>query len=491
MKGALTLASYIKQDIREYAGNPLIEALPPILSEEVAMELISNLPQPVDPEELALEGATRLHCIDRLRTVVQPFLLHLDLEAQFSLLIRRGYVGRNPTSPATVRHLHSLSGTQRYNGGFKSTAESFTIVGLSGIGKSTALHAILSLYPQTIRHERYDGKQFIHTQITWLKLDCPRDGSLAGFCLQFFHAVGKALGDENYYKRFRYRNIEDALKQMEQVASTFFIGALLIDELQNLHLAKTGGKDSMLTFFLNLVNNIGIPVVFSGTNSMISLFSEVMRIARRVCGIGTIEFKRFERDDDEWRMLVNNLWSYQWCRQAAELTGEIYDVLYEHTQGVTDFLVKLLVLSQRYAIQSGLECVTAEIIEKVSNSKMQILKPALSALRSRDSKRMKQFDDLLPIEDQLLDMMALDGLPRAERLALLRGVGHREKSPASTPAGSSTACPAQVNQPPIAVAVDTSELDALIEHKTPLDALREAGWLNNDLFEFSPTYRKG
>lgn len=68
-------------------------------------------------------------------------------------------------------------------------------------------------------------------------------------------------------------------------------------------------------------------------------------------------------------MLVENLWSYQWCKQTAELTDEIFDTLYEHTQGVTDFLVKLLVLSQRYAVQSGSECLTAEILVKVSNSK--------------------------------------------------------------------------------------------------------------------------
>jgi len=62
--------------------------------------------------------------------------------------------------------------------------------------------------------------------------------------------------------------------------------------------------------------------------------------------------------------LVENLWSYQWCKQIAELTDEIFDTLYEHTQGVTDFLVKLLVLSQRYAVQSGSECLTAEILDE-------------------------------------------------------------------------------------------------------------------------------
>jgi hypothetical protein len=218
---------------------------------------------------------------------------------------------------------------------------------------------------------------------------------------------------------------------------------------------------------------------------MISLFSDVMRNARRCCGVGMLEFKRFEKEDDEWKTLVENLWSYQWCKQTAELTDEIFDVLYEHTQGVTDFLVKLLVLSQRYAVQSGSECLTAEIIAKVSNSKMQILKPALSALRSRDPKRMRQFDDLLPIEEQLNDMMAFDGLVRADRLALLRSVVSREHPTNPTPVVSTNK-----PQAPSAVAVEFSEAKALSEHDSPLEALRAAGWINNDLFEFSPTYRK-
>ncbi len=485
MRGAKALASYTKQAITEYAGNPLIEALPPILDETAAAELISNFPQPVMPEELELDGAMRIHCIDRLRTVVQPFLLHLELESLLSLLIRRGYVGRNPTSASTVRHLHSLSGAQRYHDAFKSTADTFSVVGLSGIGKSTALHAILSLYPQTIRHERYEGQQFVHTQITWLKLDCPRDGSLGGFCQQFFHAVGQALGDQDYHKRHRHRNINDALQQMEQVASTFFIGALLIDELQNLHLAKTGGKESMLNFFLHLVNNIGIPVVFIGTNSMISLFSDVMRVARRSCGGGMIEFNRFEKEDDEWRFLVENLWSYQWCKQTAELTPEIFDVLYEHTQGVTDFLVKLLVLSQRYAIQSGSECLTAETIVKVSNSKMQILRPALSALRSRDPNRMRKFDDLLPIEEQLMEMMAFNGLGRADRLALLRGVTPAARSSIAGPEAA-----VKKSAAPAAVAVEASQAKAFSEHSDTLAELKSAGWITTDIFEFSPAYRR-
>jgi hypothetical protein len=128
---------------------------------------------------------------------------------------------------------------------------------------------------------------------------------------------------------------------------------------------------------------------------------------------------------------------------------------------------------------------TAEVLVKVSNSKMQILKPALSALRSRDPKRMRQFDDLLPIEDQLSEMMVFDGLAREDRLALLRSVVSREK-----PADQSPTILAKDHPSPIATGVENSEAKALSEQDAPLDALRAAGWLNEDLFEFSPMYHK-
>jgi len=71
MTNVQIFASYTKQAIAEYAGNPLIEALPPILSWEAAAALIANLPSESTPEELALEPSTRLHCVDRLRSLVR------------------------------------------------------------------------------------------------------------------------------------------------------------------------------------------------------------------------------------------------------------------------------------------------------------------------------------------------------------------------------------------------------------------------------------
>ncbi|WP_290601883.1 ATP-binding protein [Janthinobacterium sp.] len=190
-------ATYTPSPVSEYGGNPLIEALPPILSEQDAACLIGHFPDGSE-QERSLPKEVRLHCIDRLRTVVQPLEIHLELESAVSSLIRSGYVSRNPMSAATWRHLHTLSTDRRAMANFQSSATTFSLVGLSGIGKTTALNSILRLYPQTILHKRYKDREFIHTQIVWLKIECPFDGSLSGLCHAFFRAVDQALGQQKY-----------------------------------------------------------------------------------------------------------------------------------------------------------------------------------------------------------------------------------------------------------------------------------------------------
>jgi len=479
-------ANYCESMVPDYQGNPLIEALPPILSEEDAGAAIARFPAVPDDDERRLPNAERLHCIDRLRGLVQPLPIHLELESIVSVLLRSGYVGRNPMHPETWRHLYSLSTDYQPAPGFVSTASTFSLVGHSGIGKSTALESILRLYPQTIRHQRYRNQAFVHTQITWLKLDCPHDGSLSGLCRAFFRVVDKAIGQERYSRQSGLRGIPSMVQRMEQVASTYFIGGLFIDELQHLKAAKTGGKENMLNFFVSLLNQIGIPVGFIGTYSMLGLFADVMRNARRVCGLGNYPFVEPAADDPFWGILLEALWPYQWIKQPGPLTPEISAELYDLTQGITDFLVKLMILGQRHAIQTGREELTAPGFREVFETRMQLLKPAIDALRSKDPERMAQFEDLLPTKEQMEAMMAWS-LPSStldRRVALLSHL-----APAAQPVPTAVAEPLPAPAQEGATCRLQSESYAYSQAADPVAALQQAGWLVQDAFEFSGAYR--
>ncbi|AIO71324.1 MULTISPECIES: ATP-binding protein [Burkholderiaceae] len=489
--GILVAAEYADSPIAQYQGNPLIEALPPIRSEADAAACMALFPD--EPGgETGLSKEVRLHCIDRLLHLVQPLPIHLELESALSALIRSGYVGRNPLSQSTWRHVYSLALGQAKESGFRSTASTLSVVGLSGIGKSTALESILRLYPQAIRHRQYRRQELVQVQIPWLKIECPFDGSLTGLCHAFFRALDRAIGEERYARRYRsIRGIVQLVHQIEQIASTHFVGVLIIDELQHLRVAKTGGKENMLNFFVNLINSIGIPVVFVGTNSMIELFSDVMRNARRATGLGLSDFRQPKRDDPAWALLVDAAWQYQWVRHVEPLTDELRKVLYDLTQGVTDFLIKLLVLAQRHAIHTGEERLTLKLLRTIADTRMQLLKPALDALRSGDTKRMSKFEDLLPPDSQIAAMMgAIDGDARvSSRLAMLQDMrrppaGNAEAS--LSPIAVTSGIPSTgVKQSGVPV---PSEARRLVECDAPFVALRDAGWLQADALEFSTAY---
>lgn len=491
----LIYANYIPSRVPEYEGNPLIEALPEILSEEEAAEKIAHFPN-IDDAERSLPRELRLHCINRLKNIVQPLPIHLELESSISTLIRSGYVGRNPMTPSTWAHLHTLSTNRRLTSNFHSSATTFSLIGLSGIGKTTALDSILRLYPQTIFHKKYKNREFIHTQISWLKIECPYDGSLSGLCRAFFKSVDKALGQEKYTRRFKSKGgIPEMIETMEQIASTYFVGAIFIDELQHLNTAKTGGKDNMLNFFVNLINSIGIPVVFIGTNSMAELFSDVLRNARRACGLGIHDFKQPANNDEAWAVLVETIWNYQWLATVTDLTDPIREILYDLTQGVTDFLAKLMILGQRYAISSGEEKLSVEIFKHVAETKMKLLKPALAVLRSGDPRKMRKFEDLIPTDDQLDDMMIDAGVLSAEnRLSVIRAATKKAKL---LHLDSKEASASAILEPAIAItdqihpAGKNATISSIIGlETTPREVLRQAGWLQEDPLEFSDFYRK-
>ncbi|GAB3464472.1 hypothetical protein GCM10027321_28380 [Massilia terrae] len=482
-------AKYTESPVAEYCGNPLIEAMPAILSEAEAAVRIGMYP-PLPESERDLPGEVRLHCTNRLTHLIQPLAIHLELESSISSILRSGYVGRNPMDGITWQHLHALSAQRTPAPKFNSTASTFSLVGLSGIGKSTALDAVLRLYPQVLAHREYQGREFIHTQIVWLKLECPFDGSLSGLCHAFFQAVDKATGEDRYAKRYRGKGgVQELIQRMQQIASTYFIGGLFIDELQHLRTAKTGGKDNMLNFFVNLINNIGIPVVFIGTNSMIGLFSTVFRNARRASGLGLLHFEQPDEEDSSWALLVKAVWRYQWVRQVEPLSPAITALLYDLTQGVTDFLTKLMILGQRYAIQSGKERLDATVFKHVAATKMKLLQPALAALRSRDPVRMAKFEDLLPPDDKLAAMMNDDEMVYLGRLALLEGLQGKAES-------KDQESSVEVANPPVSIVSQQASRATVVtisstiaEVADPVQVLKDASWLLEDPFEFTPAYR--
>lgn len=399
--GRRELAEYTDTPIPRYQGNPLIEALPPILSESEISDALAYYP-PFNESERALSPELRIHMIHTVLDLLVPFPDHIDLAERFSCLIRESYTARNPLAVEYWQNFRSRmeagqeGNTPRLR--VRSSARGMTIIGISGAGKTTGTEAVLNIYPQLIQHSEYKGKPFTWTQLVWLKLQCPPDGSIRGLCLNFFQAIDELIGT-HYYRDYAQgrRSTDELIPAMQRVGSLLSIGLLAIDEIQHLDQSKSGGKDCMLNFFTHLVNTIGVPIVFIGTPKAKSVLTGEFRQSRRGTGEGDFVWDRLE-NDEKWKYFMESLWGYQYLRNPTPPSKELFDVTHDETQGIVDIAVKLFMLSQVRAVRSGQETLTSAIIRSVAKDSFRTIQTALDALRRGDYEALAEIPDIQPID---------------------------------------------------------------------------------------------
>lgn len=404
---------YGRQLLSEYTGNPLIEALPPIFSRNEV--LVKNIKYPEIPEEITqYPEEIRFQMLQRVREFYLPSIEFVEIERQLSSLIRTGYIARNPvknndflailqelnevkllSDEAKLNRLAQLQAPQR------TTASSFSVIGVSGIGKTTAIEKILMMYPQVIFHSSYNDKPFTRSQLVWLKMDCPYDGSLKTLCRSFFSAVDNVLGTTNYFQKYGNPRNSTALMMvhMAYVSALHSIGVIIIDEIQHL-LASKVDSEEMLNFFVTLVNTIGVPIFYIGTYKAMKVLNRDFRQARRIGTEGVLLWDRI-KNDKKWTLFIQTLWEFQYLNEHTELNDELAETMYELSQGITSVAVSLFVLVQKRAIGRE-ECITKGLLHSVFNNDLAMIKPMLNALKNDNIRDLTKYEDLVINIDELM-----------------------------------------------------------------------------------------
>lgn len=399
-KGRQVDAVYIPSNLEEFEGNPLIEALPSMWDEKQVIKMLNGQ---IDFKEshLALSPKERFLKIQAALKSFVTLDVHLQLEEMLAIAIRSGLQSRNPyfkeywakRKTEVVRFDQYADQYDYEDDDISWTAAGFTVVGMSGVGKSRSILRILNLYPQIINHRRYLEKIFTLRQLVWLKIECPQNGSRVALCKSFLRAVDAILKTDYYMET---GSVEDYLEALATVAANHFLGILVIDEVQRLRLAKSGDDKQMLNFFVKLINEIGVPVVLVGTYKAISVISTEFAQMRRSAGqSGDLVWHRMEKDD-QWDLFVEALWKCQYLKTKTPLDQKLKDALYDESQGITDFAVKIYGFAQRRAMDTDSEKITVSIIRSVAKDHLNIPRAVLNALKSGDTKVLQEFEDVYP-----------------------------------------------------------------------------------------------
>ncbi|HFG2029136.1 TPA: ATP-binding protein [Vibrio cholerae] len=375
-------AIYHEAILPEHRGNPLIEALPPKVEDDELVIKLSNYPERLI-EETKLETIERLDYLTRLKTLRQPLPLYFDVFRAIEMAIKEGYSAKNPLSPTTMNYLHYSSDNrpdvEPRTGFFKPKGSGITIIGESGVGKTCMLEQVLNCFPDVIEHRYYQNKVLAIPQVVWIKVDCPDDSSVKGLCHRILEQIDQKLG---HPPTTPAGTIALLLQQIESKMKSNFLGILVIDEMQNLNLAKAGGADRLLGFLHNLVNNLGIPILFCANPPFDELLSKSFKSARRAESSGYFDVELM-KNDDEWELFVDELWCLQWTNVETPLTPSLNNKLYSLSAGNMDLAVRIYYSAQKAVIGSSDERITEEVLELGASIAIRATKKLTEEMRKK------------------------------------------------------------------------------------------------------------
>lgn len=393
-------ASYNEKDnITEFIGNPLIAALPPFASQNDTLSNLLKIPPHYDAERESTPY-DRLQMLGRICTAHVPYAHDLFISRSLSRCINWGYVSRNPvpfsvTSQVLKAYNRNVTNElENYLTRAVIPVSGFSVLGISGVGKSCSVLNALREFPQVIEHDTYHNHPFKRTQLVWLKVDCPGDGTPKGLCMAILREIDAVLGT-GYHTEVSNRISKDLLtSKVSECLSSHYLGVLVIDDIQNLYGAKKDTTLDLLSFLIYLMETFAIPVVMVGTPKILPLFQQEFQLAKRATGDGTVRMGLLEKNSKDWNRFIGTIWRFQFTRDIIPLTAEMNNVFFEESVGNPFLCALLYKLVQDDAITSGSETFTITDVKKVAEEKLCITSTMRKNMLAGNDEELKKYEYL-------------------------------------------------------------------------------------------------
>lgn len=408
-------AVYRPTGITRFDGNPFIEALPPLEDTKKAiLDRLVNYPPTPTAADLKKGELVRIAESSCANNIVYPFAEYQRAGTHLTVNLREPYVARNPLAFEDQQRRHAIAashGELPFPSNWKSSAKGQSLLGISGSGKTTFADAFSLPYQVVIEHTSYKGSPLVCRQIPWIKIRVPHDATLKSLCLQFFEVVDQILENSQYVTEAKQmRSVARMVMLFAKVATVISLGAVFIDEVQNLKTARGSQAEIVLNLFSEIIEKAGVTLVIAGTPAVEAVIDKSVRNLRKLNSGGQSNFKQMPVDDPEFAAFCDKYWEYQFVKKPKKLTKEIRHAWHACGGGNPAFTALAFMLAQRSEI-GGRELIDDISFQRVAKTDIAILEPAIKALISGDPQRLRDFDDLLFKEGNrsLLELAGLGG----------------------------------------------------------------------------------
>lgn len=332
-------------------GNLVIQ-MPKMLMGKDLEDAMVSLP-PYDPRICNEDVATRIMALNDVAELYIPSHMSYEIYSKIYLsmlhsLKKKQTVDAVRQGNQNHRRIQGLNYNSVLGG-----ADSFSIIGPSGIGKSTALAKSIALS---------GGERIITTNnpyaqiIPCINVQCPHDCSVKGLLLAILSQVDATIGTN--YEQLAVKNrasIDNLIGTVSQVALNNIL-LIFIDECQNICRNRNGVN--LIASMTQLINSSGVAICMVGLPETDYFFTQEMQLARRSVGLSYSALPC----DEYFALLCETLFTYQYVARHCRLTPEMIELLYECTGGIVAILVSLIMEAQQIAILTGKEELSRETI---------------------------------------------------------------------------------------------------------------------------------
>lgn len=400
----------------DYIEN-FIKELPEMKSGEELIEELSIFPDYND--SIRQESQTvRLMRLSDLYRLYVPSNMSTEIYAKLYLALLRSLQKKGTQAAIRQKYQnYNRIQNQEYRG-IIGGSDSFTIIGTSGIGKSSAISRAIELITENRVIEIEEPYVKV---IPCVIVQCPFDSSVKGLLLEILRKVDEELGSSYYKNAVRARATTDMLIGSVSQVALNHIGMLIVDEIQNVVNSKNG--KSLIGSLTQLINNSGISICMVGTPECNPFFEQAMQLARRSVGL---QYQSMAYDA-YFESFCKILFEHQYVKNRTEISSAIIEWLYEHSSGILSVVVSLIHDAQEIAILNGKEILDMEMLNQAYNQRLSFLhsyiQPAISQKKqtSRPKKKnpVSKIDSVQEKDNECVSVSDLAVRAKAENLDMV------------------------------------------------------------------------
>ena len=391
----------------------LIRQMPEMLSGQELYEKLADIP--AYNEEIRGKSQTqRLIELSMLYEIYLPSEMSIEIYSKLYLALLRSLQKKGTNTAVQQSYQNHNAIMRRENRGIIGGSDSFSIVGCSGIGKSSAINRAISIITKNKMIEIQNPSVRI---IPCLVVQCPFDASVKSMLLEILRKSDELLETNYYSSALKARATTDVLIGIVSQVALRHIGLLVIDEIQNCVTAKSG--KNLVAMLTQLINSSGISICLVGTPETLSLFESAFQLARRSLGL---QYNSLN-NDEFFKGFCKLLFKYQYVQKKAEITEQIVDWLYEHSGGVTSIVVSLIHDAQEIAILTGYEILDISMLNLAYEKRMQLLhdyiRPAATVKNTTTKSKKKSIEKAVVSSEEDYSIADLVQKSKAENLDIV------------------------------------------------------------------------